>query len=172
MRKQSFTSLLLTLSTTTIGFLVTFNPNSAAPSVQVLEQEAELLKRTSEFRKVERLKDIPDSVKKELWPMAEPGQRWNGGCNWVEGLPQTRFVCGFLGEKRCWVIYETGGFGGFWNHALLYSLADTKGGSAAKLWAGNHQKLSSVDVESVDAFQKWISKQAKFTAANGPEKRE
>lgn len=111
-------------------------------------QEIEILNRVP-MKQLTSLNALPAEVRVELGHIADTNEDWNQGCSRDPSLPSKGFVCAFVGEKRCWVSYKSGGKMLF-HHLALYSIGSKR---AELLWA-LEGKTTIRDLSALRAYVK------------------
>lgn len=128
-------------------------PVMSQNATSVLAQEAKSLKAT-EFRKVITLNDLPSEVRAELGDMADVGKPFAAGCVGGPGVPHQRLISGFVGNNRCWVAFESGGFA-YMHRLALYSHGKEADGKAKVLWSSTTPEA----IDTVEALKKFVDEQ-------------
>ena len=83
---------------------------------------------------------------------ANPGQAWNAGCGIDPDIPRRRFLLGGVAGDRCFVVYETGGFG-VCVHIALFCLVGN--GAILEGISSNGPPAGAVTPEQLQA---WLRK--------------
>lgn len=145
-----FAAIAVIIATSTFGV----NSGMALEGPALTAQRVEELKK-GEFRKAASLKDLPADVKTALGDIADAGKPWASGCVGGPELKHVRFISAFVGDKQCWVFFESGGFA-YYKKLALYSCGKAADGKSIMLWS----MMISDPMETVESLRTFVEAQA------------